>query len=85
MAPGRAGERPARQCTLCGAISTHYLTCPSLLLPPGYRLSGDPEPERAGRRGQHGITRQASLVPGRYRKGPPGGPDHPDWPRPPQH
>jgi hypothetical protein len=28
----------ARQCTRCGALGTHYLTCPSLRLPPGYRL-----------------------------------------------
>jgi hypothetical protein len=28
----------ARQCIRCGAIGTHFLTCPSLRLPPGYRL-----------------------------------------------
>jgi len=25
---------PARQCARCGALGTHYLTCPSLRLPP---------------------------------------------------
>jgi hypothetical protein len=40
-APDRAPELSARQCTRCGAISTHYLTCPGLRLPPGYRLSAD--------------------------------------------
>ena len=38
----RAPELSARQCTRCGAIGTHYLTCPGLRLPPGYRLSADP-------------------------------------------
>jgi hypothetical protein len=32
---------PARQCGRCGALGTHYLTCPSLRLPPGYRLTPD--------------------------------------------
>jgi hypothetical protein len=31
-------------CRRCGATGTHYLTCPSLRLPPGYRLSADPRP-----------------------------------------
>jgi hypothetical protein len=35
-----------RLCMQCGAVGTHYLTCPSLRLPPGYRLSEDPGPER---------------------------------------
>ena len=26
-------------CRRCGAVGTHYLTCPSLRLPAGYRLS----------------------------------------------
>lgn len=84
VAPGRAGERPARQCRRCGALSTHYLTCPSLRLPQDCRLSGDAEPDRAGYRGQEGIAGQPSLVSGRYPNGPAGGPGHPDWPRPPQ-
>jgi hypothetical protein len=37
---------PAPQCTRCGAVGTHYLTCPSLRLPPGYRLGDAPGPER---------------------------------------
>jgi hypothetical protein len=56
-APGRAAELRARQCTRCGAVGTHYLTCPGLRLPPGYRLSADPGPERgrpAGSRGRYG-------------------------------
>jgi hypothetical protein len=32
----------ARQCARCGAVGTHYLTCPILQLPPGYRFSEDP-------------------------------------------
>jgi len=44
VAPGRASERPARPCARCGAVGTHYLTCPSLRLPPGYRLCADPGP-----------------------------------------
>jgi hypothetical protein len=38
--PARAGD----PCTRCGASGTHYLTCPTLRLPPGYRLSPDPAP-----------------------------------------
>ena len=41
-APDRAPDMSAGHCTRCGAISTHYLTCPGLRLPPGYRLSADP-------------------------------------------
>ena len=40
--PGRAGELPGRQCPRCGAVGTHYLTCPALRLPSGYRLSDAP-------------------------------------------
>ena len=35
---------PARQCARCGALGTHYLTCPSLRLSPGYRLAPDLAP-----------------------------------------
>jgi hypothetical protein len=31
-----------RQCARCGGVSTHYLTCPALRLPQGYRVS-DPD------------------------------------------
>jgi hypothetical protein len=82
--PARPGE-PARQCRRCGAAGTHYLTCPSLRLPPDYRLPEDPEPERAGHRGEHRGIDQTSGVLGRPREGQPGGPDHPDWPRRPRH
>jgi hypothetical protein len=44
VAPGRAGELPGRHCVRCGAVGTHYLTCPGLRLPLGYRLSGAPAP-----------------------------------------
>jgi hypothetical protein len=42
VAPGRARQLSARQCIRCGAVGTHYLTCPGLRLPSGYRLSEDP-------------------------------------------
>ena len=41
----------------------------------------------AGRRGEHRITRggpRTSFVSGWDPEHPPGGPDHPDWPRPPR-
>ena len=28
----------------CGGLGTHYLTCPVLRLPRGYRVSEDPAP-----------------------------------------
>lgn len=34
---GPAGP-PERRCARCGAVGTHYLTCPDLRLPSGYRL-----------------------------------------------
>ena len=45
VAQARARELLARSCMRCGAIGTHYLTCPGLRLPPGYRLSEDRKPE----------------------------------------
>jgi hypothetical protein len=45
VASSRAVDLLPRLCTACGAVGTHYLTCPSLRLPLGYRLSADPEPE----------------------------------------
>ena len=45
----RPRERPrpgpasgSELCTRCAASGTHWLTCPSLRLPPGYRLSPAP-------------------------------------------
>jgi hypothetical protein len=40
--PGLADELLGRQCTRCGAVGTHYLTCPGLRLPSGYRVSDVP-------------------------------------------
>jgi hypothetical protein len=77
-APVRAGERRPRPCTRCGAVGTHYLTCPGLRLPPGYRLS---EAGHSGERPVTGRTGRGSR-PAARRSG--GGPDHPDWPRPPR-
>ena len=37
-----AEDVPVRQCGRCGAVGTHYLTCPALRLPAGYRIS-DPD------------------------------------------
>jgi hypothetical protein len=39
VAPGRAAEP---RCARCGAVGTHYLTCPGLRLPSGYRLGDVP-------------------------------------------
>jgi len=44
--PGRPDDLPAGLCRRCGAVGTHYLTCPVLRLPPGYHLGDDPGPER---------------------------------------
>lgn len=46
LAPGQADELLPRQCTRCGAVGTHYLTCPRLRLPSGYRLSHDSDSNR---------------------------------------
>jgi hypothetical protein len=82
-APAQAGD-PPRQCSRCGAVDTHYLTCPSLRLPAGYRLSQDPVAYRADHGGEQSAGYRAGLVSGRCRRAAPGGPDHPDWPRRPQ-
>ncbi len=37
--PDEVDEIPVRQCGRCGGVGTHYLTCPALKLPPGYRIS----------------------------------------------
>jgi hypothetical protein len=46
VAPAGAGEPPGRQCARCGAVGTHYLTCPGLRLPSGYRLGHAARPEK---------------------------------------
>jgi hypothetical protein len=65
---------PARElpqpCLRCGAVATHYLTCPSLRLPAGYRAGDD--------------ARRVRLTFSEPAAEPAGGPDHPDWPLPPQ-
>jgi hypothetical protein len=38
-------QPPERRCARCGAVGTHYLTCPGLRLPTGYRLFDAPGPE----------------------------------------
>jgi hypothetical protein len=43
--PGGEPEPPTGQCTRCGGLGTHYLTCPGLRLPAGYRLSADSRPQ----------------------------------------
>jgi hypothetical protein len=41
--PGQG--RPDQVCPRCAAVGTHYLTCPTLRLPPKYRISEDHGPE----------------------------------------
>jgi hypothetical protein len=41
-------EVPVRQCGRCGGVGTHFLTCPALRLPPGYRIS-DSRTQRGAR------------------------------------
>ena len=51
----------ARQCLRCGALGTHYLTCPILRLPRGYRLSQDPPLSAPVTAGKQHITRQTAA------------------------
>ena len=47
--PAGAGEPPpGKQCARCGAVGTHFLTCPGLRLPSGYRLGDAPRPGQPG-------------------------------------
>ena len=41
-----ADEPAGRQCARCGAVGTHYLTCPGLRLPSGYRHGHGPGREK---------------------------------------
>lgn len=86
VAPGRASKRPGRRCVQCGAVGTHYLTCPSLRLPPDYRLSADLGPEclRGLPAGDCASPAGPAVVRDHQPGRPGGGPDHPDWPHPPQ-
>ena len=52
---------PARQCTRCGALGTHYLTCPVLQLPRGYRVSEDPTMSTPVTAGQQCVTRRPAA------------------------
>ncbi len=38
-APSDEADVQVRQCGRCGGVGTHFLTCPALRLPPGYRIS----------------------------------------------
>ena len=68
VAPPGAGEASQKQCTRCGAVGTHFLTCPALRLPSGYRLGdasapGRPLGEPASRTAPGtGTTIQAELL-----------------------
>jgi hypothetical protein len=44
VALARSGKRSALRCARGGAVGTHYLTCPGLRLPPGYRLGPGSQP-----------------------------------------
>lgn len=46
IATDRPDELSERRCTRCGAVGTHYLTCPALRLPSGYRFGDDTGRER---------------------------------------
>jgi hypothetical protein len=90
VAPGRMRAPQGRRCAQCGAVGTHYLTCPSLRLPAHYRVGADiapacpcdlPAPACPAPAGP--ATGPAACC-GQPRSRPGGGPDHPDWPRPPQ-
>jgi hypothetical protein len=41
----QAAEPPKRRCARCGAVGTHFLTCPGLRLPSGYRIGDVPGSE----------------------------------------
>jgi hypothetical protein len=43
VAPDRPDAPPERRCIRCGAVGTHYLTCPDLRLPSGFRLAREGE------------------------------------------
>jgi hypothetical protein len=49
VGPDRPGEVPERRCVRCGAVGTHYLTCPDLRLPSDFRF-GEASRNGGGRR-----------------------------------
>ena len=69
--PGGVHEGAAWPCPRCSGVHIHYLTCPSLRLPPGHHFSAAPELQAEG------------FVPARIARSA-SGPDHPDWPGPPR-
>lgn len=92
-APARPRDTPTRLCPRCGAAGTHFLNCPTLRLPAGYRISRAPGsgPGPAAPDGDPGPAPGSSGRPGRraghrgeQRIAPRGGPEHPAWPRPPR-
>jgi hypothetical protein len=70
--PGRVHEGAAWPCPKCSGVHIHYLTCPSLRLPPGHHFSADPELRAEG----FVLARSARSA---------SGPNHPDWPDPPRN
>jgi hypothetical protein len=50
VAPGRPDDLPERRCVRCGAVGTHYLTCPDLRLPSDFRF-GEGSGNRSGSAG----------------------------------
>jgi hypothetical protein len=57
IAPG-----PGWQCARCGGLGTHYLTCPLLQLPRGYRFSDDQIPSTSFTAGKQHTTRQPQRM-----------------------
>jgi hypothetical protein len=48
VAPDQQDELARGRCWRCGAVGTHYLTCPDLRLPSGFRF-GEPGGSATGR------------------------------------
>ena len=56
VVPDQPDELARGRCRKCGAVGTHYLTCPDLQLPTGFRF-GEPSASAAGPRRQSGLRR----------------------------
>jgi hypothetical protein len=52
---------PARECARCGALGTHYLTCPILRVPRGYRFGQDRAVSTPVTAGEQRITRRPAT------------------------
>ncbi len=48
VVPDQPDELARGRCWRCGAVGTHYLTCPDLRLPSGFRF-GEPRGSATGR------------------------------------